>query len=129
MWIRQARSVSGKEEPAESDYKSPPHTPVRMPTPQANRAHRWTLTLGCCLVCGSPMELPGRRLDSAAGESRDMPVGAADDDSVVTEDPVRACMFAHHLLPRMEVSNAVYKRLTFVFKCERPDAPCRSATS
>ena len=97
-----------------------------MPTPQANRAHRWTLTLGCCLVCGSPMELPGRRLDSAAGESRDMPVGAADDDSVVTEDPVRACMFAHHLLPRMEVPKLY---INFVFKCEHPNAPCRSATS
>ena len=53
-----------------------------MPTPQSKRVHRWQLAMGCCLVCGAPMELPGARLDDAAGASRDTPVGDADDETL-----------------------------------------------
>ena len=53
-----------------------------MPTPQSKRVHAWKLAMGCCLVCGTPMELPGAKLDDASGTSRDTPVGDMDDDTV-----------------------------------------------
>ena len=63
-----------------------------MPTPQAKRVHMWQLAMGCCLVCGAPMELPGARLDDAAGASRDTPVGDSDDETIeVTLWPPRLC--------------------------------------
>ena len=107
-----------------------------MPTPQAKRVHMWQLAMGCCLVCGAPMELPGARLDDAAGASRDTPVGDSDDETIevifgprvgrrarvkvnkikmdehgvqATDNPVRVCMFTHHLLPLMQVSAAFPK--------------------
>jgi len=69
----------------------------------------WQLTLGRCLVCGTPIQPPGRPVDEVAEISTE-----------ITVNHVRACLYTHHLLAPMQACHVVdlYTQL--------PDpAPCR----
>ena len=109
------------------NYKSISLTATRRmsttPTPPV-QLRMWRRALGCCLICGTPMETPGRKLDEAASVSRDVvTIGygeseAYNPDSDETlkgaqQSATRVCMFKHGLLQKMQACHLV-DRYTFL---------------
>ena len=95
-------------------YKNSTASRSRAMSAQPNRAVQmcmWRRAMGCCLICGTPMETPGQKLDQAASVSRDSTVAnrrseySAEDDMALygaVESIIRVYMFKFGLLQKMQ---------------------------
>ena len=60
----------------------------------------WVRAMGCCLVCGTPMAVPGGKLDHSNSVAATAQEGEASDAEgpFFPEDDVRVCLFKYRLL-------------------------------
>ena len=103
-----------------------------MASDRVQQIRMWQRALGCCIMCGTTMALPGRKQDQAQSESRDIdaPIVEEDESEKIEESPARVCMFRFGLLKSMERCHVIdeYAHLPPLTKF-RDDAKALSESS
>ena len=80
-----------------------------MASTRITQIRMWQRALVCCIICGTPMSLPGRVQDQARSKSRDIdaPIVQEEDKEEIEESTVRVCMFRFGLLKYMELCHVI----------------------